>query len=265
VIDSAETTEGVRVRVAVKTTMGGVIALAAIVLSGCAVASTTPPTTTPEPTQEQAFDLSAEPLSGTGPTEPHPGAEFPIPDGARSVTIDVACEGGSPYTVEVGDAMAMNQAVLDGTCDGTTSMAWPLSEDTRPTLSIWLPDGVAWTATPHFSADAFVTDETIAAECAAFGEVYSALMNADQGAVNYKAFGTDEWTARVDAAAADLEELVDSSRTAMAPGFARLLAIAQSPDRAPGSVTAGLNIADLIGPDCGLNHTPLVLNAEFGG
>lgn len=254
------------------TTIGGGIATIAtaltLALSGCTAVSTAPsptPTPTVEAGQAAALDLSAEPLSGNGPAEPYPGVEFPIPEGARSVAIDFSCEGGGPFTLEVGDSMALNQAVLAGTCSGTTSLAWPVSEKTRNTLSVWLPAGVAWTATPHFSLDEFESDPAIAAECGAFGEIYSALSNADQGYLRYQAFGFDEWTTRVDAAAADLSDLAETSTTDMASGFAELLAIVQSPDRAPGNIGATLNINELIGDSCGVNHTPLVLTAEFGG
>nr|WP_201470424.1 hypothetical protein [Microbacterium hydrocarbonoxydans] len=246
-----------------------------IALSGCTGASTgdsTAPTSsaTPEaPAQavdvDVAADLSAPPVSGTGPTAPFPGVDFPIPEGARSLELDLVCASDARITVEVGDSMATGQAVLEGTCGAAAqTMVWPISEKTSPTLNVWAPEGVAWTATPRFSTAEFVTDETIAAECAAFGDVYSALMNADQEYRHYQAFGLDEWTSRVDAAAADLAALANSSTSTMAPGFAQLLATLQSPDRVAGEVSI-INPNDLLGDACAVNHTPLVLNAEFGG
>lgn len=247
---------------------GGIAALA-IALSGCGAASDGPTAdATPTPTvtaEVVAVDLSAEPISGVGPTWPHPGVPFPVPEGARSVTLDVECTGGERFEIGVLTAMSLDNVQLARTCTGLQSLDWPVAKSASPTLYIWVPDGVAWTVTPHFSADEFETDETIAAECAAFGEIYSALMNADQGYGTYQAFGLDEWTARVDAAAADLDELAASSETSMAPGFTQLLEMMRSPERIPGEISTGVILNDLIGDACGVNHTPMVVNAEFGG
>ncbi|WP_194764484.1 hypothetical protein [Microbacterium sp. UFMG61] len=254
--------------------LAGAIAALTIALGGCSAPSTAPSTAptsssaapTPTPTPEAVVvDLSAEPISGVGPTEQHPGVAFPAPEGARSVTLDVECTGGERFVIGITTAMSLDTARLERTCTGVQSMIWPVSKSAAPTLYIWAPDGVAWTVTPRFSADEFETDETIAAECAAFGEIYSAVMNADQGYGTYQAFGLDEWTARVDAAAADLDRLAASSETSMAPGFARMLELMRSPDRVPGEISKGVILNDLIGDACAVNHTVMVLNAEFGG
>lgn len=248
--------------------LAGAIAALTIALGGCSAPSTAPTTSSATPTPQAeavAVDLSAAPISGVGPTEPHPGVAFPVPEGARSVTLDIECPGGERLVISVMTEMSLENVVLERTCTGLQSMVWPVAESASPTLYIWVPDGVAWTVTPRFSVEEFERDETIAAECAAFGEIYSALMNADQGYGNYQAFGLDEWTQRVDAAAADLDRLAASSETSMAPGFARMLELMRSPDRVPGEISTGVILNHLIGDACGVNHTPMVLNAEFGG
>lgn len=240
----------------------------AVALVGCAAsAPVAEPTPTPTQLGETVVELSVDGpvITGTGPTDPYPGVEFPLREGTRSVTIDIACQGGGPFHVEVGDSMMLGQAPLRGTCDGTTSLTWPLTEKTGPTLYVWVLDGVEWTATPHFSTAEFVRDDAIAAECEAFSAAYSALLNADIGLNEYRAFDEAEWSNRVDAATAELATLVASSETTMAESFASLLAVVRSDDLAPGAVSGDSRPIDPISDTCATNHSPLILTAEFGG
>lgn len=251
-----------------KKATSGVSAFAAlaIVLVGCTAIEPAPAATpTPSGTTTVELIMNGPAVTGTGPTAPYPGIDFPLQEGMRSVTIDIECAGGGLFHAELGDSMALGQAPLRGTCDGTTSLVWPITEATGPTFTIWVPDGVEWTATPHFSTAEFVRDEKITAECEAFGNVYSALWNADAGYTTYQAFDETEWKTRVEAAAVELESLVKASDTAMADSFAEVLAAMQGEKSAPGAWLSETNLLDPITDTCNKNHSQMILRAEFGG
>lgn len=244
-------------------------AAAAVVLTGCGVTGpvgTAPPSTPPAESAEviATVSVTGPALRGTGPSPDAPGLDLRVPEGTRSVTVDLTCEGGGPFHVELGDSMMLGQALLRGTCDGTTTLAWPFTAETAQTLSVWVLDGVDWEAVPHYSTAEFESDPALTSECAAFAAVYSDLSNAELGYTEYRAFGADEWTARVDAAAADLDALVARSETTLGPALTEVLSVARSAGRAPGSILAAA-VIDPIGAACDTNHSPLILTAEFGG
>lgn len=251
---------------AVRPTIIGLAALT-IALTGCTAvepAGEPAPTPTGETTVELSMNGPA--ITGTGPTDPYPGVDFPLQEGMRSVTIDIECTGGGLFSAEVGDSMMLGQAPLRGTCDGITSLVWPITEKTGPTFHIWVPDGVEWTAKPHFSTAEFVRDEALTSECEAFGEVYSALWNADSGYLTYQAFDETEWKARVDAAAVGLESLVKTSDTVMADSFAEVLTALHGEKAAPGVwLSDSSALLDPITDTCNTNHSQMILRAEFGG
>ncbi len=254
--------------------LGAAAAFAALVvmLAGCTAAEpeadpTPTATATATATGETMVSVSVDgpEISGTGPTEPFPGVDFPLREGMRSVTIDFTCDGGGPFRVELGDPMTLGQATLSGTCDGTTALVWPITEETGPTLNVWVTNDVAWTATPHFSTAEFVRDEAITTECDAFSEVYSALSNADIGYTEYQAFDQAEWTRRVDAAIVDLETLSgrlgdDHVRPVHRPA---LLGAGRRPHAR--SAAERYELIDPISDTCNTNHSPLILIGEFGG
>jgi hypothetical protein len=240
--------------------------IAAVALSGCAGSASGPAptaTATPEPS---ATIIPAEAISGTGSTELG-GVEFAIPEGAKSVVIAFECDGGGRYAVELGDSMALGQAFLQGTCEGTADLAWPIEDRTEELLLVRVSDGVEWSATPTFSTAPFVYDEELTADCATFAEAYSALMNADQGYTLYDAFGEDEWTQRVDGAAADLAALAETADPAIAEGVASLRDLASDPDRTTGAVlsTEAMTAIGPVSQTCDKNQSPLILSGEFGG
>ncbi|MFJ2503758.1 hypothetical protein [Microbacterium sp. NPDC087592] len=250
--------------------LGAAAAFAALVvmLAGCTAAEPeADPTPTATATGETMVSVSVDgpEISGTGPTEPFPGVDFPLREGMRSVTIDFTCDGGGPFRVELGDPMTLGQATLSGTCDGTTALVWPITEETGPTLNVWVTNDVAWTATPHFSTAEFVRDEAITTECDAFSEVYSALSNADIGYTEYQAFDQAEWTRRVDAAIVDLETLAGASETTMSDPFTALLSWVQGDGHTPGALLNDTSLIDPISDTCNTNHSPLILIGEFGG
>ncbi|MHC2998469.1 hypothetical protein OB08_04005 [Microbacterium sp. HJ5] len=205
-------------------------------------------------------------MSGTGSTPEFPGVDFPIPAGAQSVVIAFSCNGGEHFSVELGDSMALGQAPLSGTCDGTRSLTWPVSEQTGATLYVVVADGVDWMAAPTFLTAPFAYDEALTADCASFAEISSALFNADEGFTTYQAFGEDEWRARVDAASADLQELAEAAESELADEFSDLQGIVADPARTPGAWVAGTEGANAaIQQACNANQTPVVTVAEFGG
>lgn len=176
-------------------TAGIAVAVGALALSltGCAdagadTAGALAPAASPTPSIAAASDLTGSPVSGVGPVD-FPGGPFPIPDGARSVVIAFERDGDGPFTVELGDTMALRQAPIGGTCGSLAELAGPILFETRRLLTVYVGDGVAWTATPHFSAAEFQTDAALATDCEGFSAVYSAFTNADSGYGAYGAFG----------------------------------------------------------------------------
>lgn len=246
------------------------VALVAITASGC-TAATQPqpadlsPASTPAAADPPSAQLGGETVTGTGPAG-WPGVAFPVADGARSVVVEFDCEGGHPFTVELGDTMMLEQAPLDGTCDGASELAWPVTDLTRSTLSVLIAEGVAWSATPFFSSEPFPTDPLIAIECEAFTIPYSAIINAEAGFTTYAAVDAAEWERRLDGAAERLVQLAELSTTVLAEPFAQLAEIAADRDRAPGELLARTQGGvSAISEVCNKNQTPFVIMAEFGG
>lgn len=225
--------------------------------------STTP---TPEPTLTPLTPLTAEALSGEGPSD-EPGLEFPIPRGAKSVSIAFECEGGERWAVELGDPMTTGQSYLRGVCDGAQELAWPVTGQTIPRLRVTVTDGVPWTATPTFSREPFAYDTAVTEDCERFSDVYSAFMNADQGLTLYAAFDEAEWTERVDTAVGDLAELAVTASPSLADPFAKVHALASSADRTVGEVLSDDTTAAIyeVTQVCDRNQTPLIIMGEFGG
>jgi len=204
-------------------------------------------------------------VGGEGPTG-FPGVAFPIPEDARSVSVEFRCDGDGAFSVELGDAMMLGQAPLTGTCGESRSLSWPIERRTPPTLAVELDAGVVWTAKPTFSTAEFLVDDALAAECAAFSTVSSALMNADVGLTQYDAFDEAAWSERVQAATAELGELAASSTTELSSALAALHGELSTSTPEPGTAAVALEPAlGAIGGVCGENQSPIVLHGEFGG
>lgn len=203
-------------------------------------------------------------VTGTGPTG-WPGVDLPIPDGATSVSIAFTCEGGGRFTAEFGDTMAEDLAAIPGECGAEQPLAWPVSERTAPTFSVHVDEGVVWTALPRFSTAEFERDAALTAECAAFTDVYSAFINADEGFTTYDAFGAEEWSARVETASAQLSGLAASATSSLAEPLAAMAATVTA-ESEPGTSLVGMDaaLAD-IRTACDANQTPYFTQAEFGG
>ncbi|RWZ58440.1 hypothetical protein ELQ92_14120 [Labedella populi] len=247
--------------------LGLLVLVGALVLSGCASGTGTPdPESTPAASEPTLTPLTAEPLSGTGPSD-DPGLEFPIPRGAKSVTIAFECDGGERWAVELGDTMMAGQSHLRGVCDGTQELAWPVTGQTIPRMRVTVTDGVPWVATPTFSREGFVYDTVVTEDCDRFSDVYSAFMNADQGLTLYAAFGEEEWTERVDTAVGDLSELAVTASPSLADALAKVHALASSTDRTVGEALSDDTMSTIyeVTQVCDANQTPLILMGEFGG
>lgn len=238
-----------------------------LLLTGCAsgtsAAAPEPAPTTPEPTETP---LTAEPLAGEGPAD-DPGLDFPIPRGAKSVTIAFECDGGERFAVELGDTMMEGAANLLGVCDGVEELAWPVTNRTIPTLRVTVSDGVPWVATPTFSREPFAYDTALTEDCDRFSDVYSAFMNADQGFSLYAAFDETEWTERVDTAVGELVALSVTASPSLADALAKIHANASSSDRTVGEILSDDTRAAIsdVSRACDRNQTPLILMGEFGG
>lgn len=238
---------------------------ATFALSGCATTTGAAPSPSASASDETAATSTAgTTVTGTGATG-WPGLDFPLPAGARSVSIDFTCEGVGHYVVEFGDAMAENTFPISGTCGAPSSLAWPVDANTQPSIAVTVDDGIPWTATPLFSTKEFARDAAVTADCAGFVDVYSALMNADQGYTQYKAFDAATWAARVAAASSQLAALAAASTSSLK---APLTSMSQTVSTATEPGTAQAGIADdvaQIGAACNANQTPYFIKAEFGG
>ncbi|WP_396641334.1 hypothetical protein [Microbacterium sp.] len=242
------------------------VAAVALGLSGCATddAGSGELSGLPEPEPSVAVD---DAISGVGPTG-FPGVDLPIPAEARSVAVTFECDGGEPFSLELGDSMMLGQAPLSGTCDGESELTWPITAKTGPTLGVFVADGVAWVATTEFSTDEFVVDAALTSDCTRFSDVYSALLNADTGYTQYNAFDETEWALRVDAASAELEDLANTAESSLREEFARMSRAVSDPTRAVGSAVTTAAAQELTGPigeACAVNQTPVIIQSEFGG
>ncbi|MFS0866366.1 hypothetical protein AB3M83_03405 [Microbacterium sp. 179-B 1A2 NHS] len=181
------------------------------------------------------------------------------------MSIDLTCDGHGPYSVELGDSMAANLATISGTCGAEEPLAWPVTDDTAPSIAVTVDDNVEWTAAPRFSTAEFTRDPAVTAECAAFTDVYSALVNADDGFNDYDAFDEEAWSARVATASTQLADLAAASTSALAAPLAAMstvVAAASEPGKArSGTEDSVMQVADA----CDANQTPFVIMAEFGG
>lgn len=251
-------------------TIGAVALALAFALSGCSApvegaAATPEPGGTASPSSSPAPTVEGTPLSGVG-SVPAPGIAFPIPDGTRSVMIDVECAGGTDYALELGASPRLDNRPLRGVCEGARTLTWAVDDHNVETLTVMMVGGVAWTATPSFSTAAVKSDPRIEADCMAFGEVYSAVMNADLGFRSYQAFDETEWQARIDGAADVLEKISEDASPELSVPFAQLLPILRAADRVPGEMLdATRDPMDAVNQSCFINQSVPTINAEFGG
>lgn len=238
---------------------------AALLASGCATAAGPSAAPTSSATEDHpSSDIAGETVTGKGPTG-WPGVQFPIPGEARSVSIELSCDGNGYYSVELGDSMATNLATISGMCGAEEPLSWPVSKETVPSIAVTVDEGVRWTATSRFSTAEFPRDAAVTADCAAFTDVYSALINADQGFNNYDAFDETAWLARVEDASSQLAELAAASTSTLAVPLAEMGATVASASEAGTALLGTDDALTQIGTACNANQTPYFVKAEFGG
>lgn len=238
------------------------LAAALLVLAGCTPTDTA--TQRPDPEATTAVTLSTEHLEGIGTTGV-PGAALPIPADARSLVVDFICEGGGEFAVELGDAMMLGQATFNGSCHGSSSLAWPVTAKTGHTLYVWVADGVAWAADAVFSTAEFAADPAVTSDCATLSPAVSALYNAEIGFAEAH-IDAAEWSARMTAVAVGLYGFASSSTSTLAAPAAALEAIVRDPARVPGVVgERGAEPIAEIDRICDVNQSPLIIMGEFGG
>lgn len=243
------------------------VALVTVLLSGCSFPQEgqNPPAATP--TQSGANDLAVEALSGRGAGFAEPTSHpLTVPDEAQSVVLQFGCAGGHDFFVEVGDSMMLGQSPISGVCDGLAYLSLPIEGGSDTSLRVSIPEGVRWVAQTAYSREPFESDPTLSQECEAFAGSYSALFNADEGFSEYQEVTAEEWTVRVDAAAAELDATAAGSSSILRELLIDLHSVVTGEDRVVGSA---LNDADeavtLVTKICGANQTPVVISGEFGG
>lgn len=244
-----------------------VAAVVAIGLAGCS--QPTSGQTEAAAGKSSPTPSAARAVSGTGkgPATVQK-VDFPIPDGAKSVQVSFTCAGGGDYRAELGDSMALGQAILTGTCDGTYTLSWPITDRTTPTLAVAMPAGVTWRAMPTFSTADFPYAAALTADCKTFSDVDSEFMNAD-GGYRAHAISAADWTARVEKATTDLESLASASRSHIHDALTQLHAVISDSHPKVGDISAvmdsGNALAQKISSACDTNQTPIILTGEFGG
>lgn len=220
------------------------------------------PTATPEP---PAITIDGDPLTGTGRT-PTP-VPLPLPgDSLRSLTLEVECTGGSSFALELQGNNSDINSMLGGVCEGTTSLPWPLSATGDLALQLEIASETTWRIVPRFSTAEFVVDQAIADDCAAFGPVYSVVFNADIGYSEYDDIDEAEWSRRIDAAAADFDDLAEASKSSLKEAFAAIAVTLRSPDRVAGNALPPPSPVNTeISPACAANQTLPQLTGDYGG
>lgn len=246
-----------------------VIGAAALALSGCSASppvGDASPTPTPEATTAIVLTRDGAPMEGAGP-EFLPGVPLAVPEGDfRSLTIDFECTGDGRYSIGLGSEISPNRTIRSGECEGASSLLFSFHWRSDDLLTVIVDGGTAWKATPHFSTAAFVDDESITEDCAAFSVIFSAIFNADTGYAEYDDIDEAEWNERIDTASDDLAELADSAQSSLAATFADLVPALRSPDRVVGDLRSSIGPTErMIGDACNANESPLQVDAAYGG
>jgi hypothetical protein len=261
--------------------VGGVIAAVVIgALSGCTASGGTlgasgssGATASPSATDTPVVTSVGAPLSGVGtnPLTPTDDARLAVPEGAHTVALSFSCVGTGTYTVDIPDATPDRQAGLAGACGSTATWTWTVRPTSSPSLSVVVPDGATWTATPTYSSAVLTSDSSLVAVCAEFGAAQSAVMNAIEGYSTAHAFGLEQWKSRLDAAADQFTQLAATAPANDAAELNGYAAAVSAPQRTPDALRQAFFTNHLFPASTGLrdacaaNQTPVQLTAEFGG
>lgn len=225
------------------------------------------PTATPTAIADTDPVVGEQVVSGAGPrTEER--IPLAVPRATRTVLIELTCDAGSRFTAELGDAMMLGQAQLSGACDGSRTLAWPWTQGSSGMLSLWVGPEVSWSLDVTYSSEPFAQDAVLVDECGAYSQVFSQVSNADSGYGFYAAFGAQEWNERIDVAAAAVDALAASSRSALAEDFAAMRTVLADRSPIPGGMTEVQEFWDVhrpIAETCAWNHSEIVVYGEFGG
>jgi hypothetical protein len=219
-----------------------------------------------EPTGEapilEIADATPSVLTGVGPTFEKP-IMLDIPEGSNSFHIEFDCEGLGEFTVQFGEMWEATAGSHRGECSTSSDFVWPITESFRSALRIFVHDDASWTLRPSFSPMAFVSDQVIGADCAAFIPVVSALSNADHGYRYDNAVDEDEWRERITLATAELDALVSSADSELKDAFTEVRVtlgtdVGMALDGAYDAITT-------VHTACSRNHTAVYYVSEFGG
>ncbi|MBF4616413.1 hypothetical protein [Curtobacterium sp. VKM Ac-1376] len=112
-------------------------------------------------------------LAGSGAQE----KEAPIPSTARSIVIDVTCDGGGVLTVTTNSG-----ATRIGRCDGEAQFTLPTPKQQQLRLNVFVGDNVEMRATAEFKDDTFKRDDDLAAACDIVSAAQQALTDNDPAA-----------------------------------------------------------------------------------
>jgi len=214
---------------------------------------------------EVVIDVAAEPITGVGPRMETP-IELEVPDGAQSLSVEFRCEGSEGFLVEYGDPMIDGIGSFFGDCNTESSFTWPIRPNIRPALFVLVDTEAEWTMVPTLSAVPFVSDPAVEADCAGYVEVISAYHNADSGYSFYDAVTADEWAERVETAGLLLTALIDSAESELVESFQSILegVSASGVEAGQALMRAADDMRD-VQRACDRNHTPMYIQAEFGG
>lgn len=189
-----------------------------------------------------------------------------IPERAESLSVEFRYAGSDGFLVEYGDPMIDGLGSFSGECGVDTAFTWPIRTGIRPALFVLVGADAEWTITPTFSEAPFVSDPAVEADCAAYVEVISAFHNADSGYSFYEVLTVEEWAERIIAAEEALDTLIDDAQSALVDSFLGIQDGITGPGVETGRAlsSAADDVRD-VQRACDRNHTPIYIQAEFGG
>jgi hypothetical protein len=220
------------------------------------------------PAPSPSVDPEALTLTGTGSGQ----KDVEVPDGARSLRIDLACADGT-FVISAGGDLGDDRV---GRCGGVSHLiiALPDSARVRVTVEVYEGGGTgvadrAFAATVAFSSEPKPTDSAVAADCADIGVVDTASQDADDG---YAAgdLSAQGWTDKRDEAITALDELIDRGPSPLiAPQVEALRAWLGTVTQAGtllGERPLDVQHAEnLIGQLCSDNGTTVTVTPAYGG
>jgi hypothetical protein len=246
-----------------KSVLLALVAAAAALLVGCSD-QTPEPATTSRATSELTLSTSDQiALTGTGK-----GAQkVAVPDGARSIDVDIVCAAPARYTVSTGSAFEFS---LRGECEKDSSIVLPIPEYGTIVVDVEIDDGSIFSLTGMFEEDDLAPDPSIAAQCAELSKSSTFIHNAEDGFRRGEIDGA-EWTALVAQASAAMESVPTKGSRAITEQLPALSAAYAHADLAPGAFWSPTPAegywpaADVVAVACDQNDSPITVQAAYGG